>query len=133
MEKQVLTFEVEASDDFGVKTVGMQWTGTVGEDANYESAAGQKIVAAGTPESSELTTVATFSPERLGIQPQVIKLRLYAQDYLPDREPVFSPTYTVFVLSEADHAIWLTRRMDCLLYTSPSPRDKRQSRMPSSA
>ena len=26
---------------------------------------------------------------------------------------------------------WLTR--DCLLYTSPSPRDKRQSRMPSSA
>ena len=25
------------------------------------------------------------------------------------------------------------RFMDCLLYTSPSPRDKRQSRMPSSA
>ena len=25
------------------------------------------------------------------------------------------------------------RREDCLLYTSPSPRDKRQSRMPSSA
>ena len=27
----------------------------------------------------------------------------------------------------------LARRWDCLLYTSPSPRDKRQSRMPSSA
>ena len=26
-----------------------------------------------------------------------------------------------------------TRDMHCLLYTSPSPRDKRQSRMPSSA
>ena len=26
-----------------------------------------------------------------------------------------------------------TRRVTCLLYTSPSPRDKRQSRMPSSA
>ena len=25
------------------------------------------------------------------------------------------------------------RSIDCLLYTSPSPRDKRQSRMPSSA
>ena len=25
------------------------------------------------------------------------------------------------------------KRLDCLLYTSPSPRDKRQSRMPSSA
>ena len=28
---------------------------------------------------------------------------------------------------------WLTCLKDCLLYTSPSPRDKRQSRMPSSA
>ena len=27
----------------------------------------------------------------------------------------------------------LTLNNDCLLYTSPSPRDKRQSRMPSSA
>ena len=27
----------------------------------------------------------------------------------------------------------LTQQMSCLLYTSPSPRDKRQSRMPSSA
>ena len=26
-----------------------------------------------------------------------------------------------------------TRKDNCLLYTSPSPRDKRQSRMPSSA
>ena len=29
--------------------------------------------------------------------------------------------------------IWLEENSDCLLYTSPSPRDKRQSRMPSSA
>ena len=28
---------------------------------------------------------------------------------------------------------YLTQAIDCLLYTSPSPRDKRQSRMPSSA
>ena len=28
---------------------------------------------------------------------------------------------------------WSDRRGTCLLYTSPSPRDKRQSRMPSSA
>ena len=31
------------------------------------------------------------------------------------------------------HSIILTRLRICLLYTSPSPRDKRQSRMPSSA
>ena len=34
-----------------------------------------------------------------------------------------------------DCKVWLTTILDkyCLLYTSPSPRDKRQSRMPSSA
>ena len=33
-------------------------------------------------------------------------------------------------ISEADESLG---RSSCLLYTSPSPRDKRQSRMPSSA
>ena len=33
--------------------------------------------------------------------------------------------------SEVIHQI--AKNIDCLLYTSPSPRDKRQSRMPSSA
>ena len=32
---------------------------------------------------------------------------------------------------EAYHKPWMAKT--CLLYTSPSPRDKRQSRMPSSA
>ena len=31
------------------------------------------------------------------------------------------------------HVVAIDRDEDCLLYTSPSPRDKRQSRMPSSA
>ena len=34
---------------------------------------------------------------------------------------------------EAATALGFTRFKRCLLYTSPSPRDKRQSRMPSSA
>ena len=59
MEKDVLAFEVDATDDFGVKTIGMQWSGTVEQKVNYEAS--------------------------------------------------------------------------CLLYTSPSPRDQRGSRMPSSA
>ena len=35
--------------------------------------------------------------------------------------------------SDFDHADIYGHYTDCLLYTSPSPRDKRQSRMPSSA
>ena len=32
-----------------------------------------------------------------------------------------------------DDCVELSRYLDCLLYTSPSPRDMRRSRMPSSA
>ena len=34
---------------------------------------------------------------------------------------------------EYDEVLFVERYLRCLLYTSPSPRDKRQSRMPSSA
>ena len=37
------------------------------------------------------------------------------------------------VLSELRQLVWIPHCYSCLLYTSPSPRDKRQSRMPSSA
>ena len=43
----------------------------------------------------------------------------------------------IFIQDEADETLvkncYVEGRMSCLLYTSPSPRDKRQSRMPSSA
>ena len=42
----------------------------------------------------------------------------------------------VFLVSAIVASFWLIGKgltKDCLLYTSPSPRDKRQSRMPSSA
>ena len=40
---------------------------------------------------------------------------------------------STFCLDEADRMLDMGFFPDCLLYTSPSPRDKRQSRMPSSA
>ena len=42
-----------------------------------------------------------------------------------------------YLLDSANHdearLVYTQEMKDCLLYTSPSPRDKRQSRMPSSA
>ena len=39
----------------------------------------------------------------------------------------------IFGVETDKGVIDLTNKNSCLLYTSPSPRDKRQSRMPSSA
>ena len=48
----------------------------------------------------------------------------------PRKSPSKSPPNQIAMLEEARR---LARANACLLYTSPSPRDKRQSRMPSSA
>ena len=47
------------------------------------------------------------------------------------RQPA-SGTYAE-VRDTAAQQVWRSPSLTCLLYTSPSPRDKRQSRMPSSA
>lgn len=113
MERDVLTFTIDAADDFGVRRVGMQWQGKPAPGSPSAAAQGEKIVMAGDPYAAELTQIAcTLSPASEGIEPQAIQLRLFVEDYLPDREPIFSPNYTVFVLSEDEHAIWMTRRLD---------------------
>ena len=59
-----------------------------------------------------MDVVATFNPERLDVKPQVINLRLFAEDYLPERKRVYSSTYNVYVLSEDEHAIWITQKFE---------------------
>ncbi len=108
---EVLTFEVQADDDFGVQEIGIEWQGLRDALTNPTPDHGEAIIATGTPEAANLTTKATFSPTREEIGPQTLQVRLYAKDYLPGRERVYSPPYTLFVLSQQDHANWLAERM----------------------
>ena len=45
----------------------------------------------------------------------------------------FFPFYTIVDLPPSTYRVKVTDRRTCLLYTSPSPRDRTRSRMPSSA
>lgn len=113
MAKEVLSFAVDAADDFGLKTVGLEWTGKPDANSDADPADGEKIVFAGNPNATHVDEVtATFSPKSQKIEPQTIQLRVYAEDYLPDRKRVYSQPYTVSILSEEDHAVWLTNRMN---------------------
>ncbi len=125
MEMAVLTFKVDASDDFGVRRIGLQWKPYVeagaiipAEDAQAkdepnQALEGERVIYAGSPDQTSLTGLSgTLNPKRDQIQPQSIEVRVFAEDYLPDRPRQYSAPFIVHILSEADHATWLMRRID---------------------
>ena len=108
LENEVVTFDIQSSDDFGLREVGLEWTGVKDPIHNPEPAVGGKIVAAGEAEKRDLEARGTFSAARHQIKPQTIRLRAYAEDFFPSRERTYSPVFVLHVMSPSDHANWLT-------------------------
>jgi len=106
---EVVSFDLSAADDFGIKSMGLRWDGAPGSGPDGKRIMGEKPVASGAPEKREIETVATFSAAREGIEPQTLQIRAFAEDYLPDRDRSFSPTFVLHILSNEDHADWLTQ------------------------
>jgi hypothetical protein len=123
LDTELLKFKVHAQDDFGIKRIGVEWQGLDATTVKTP-AKGERILAAGGGDKETLGISGTFSAESLGIEPQPIQLRLFAEDYLPDRERVYSPTYTLYVLNAEQHAIWLTEQLSKWHRMSLEVRDK---------
>lgn len=111
ISNEVLAFEIQASDDFGVKRIGLEWEGIRNPIHNPEPTSGEKIVSAGTPTADTLTVAATFSPKRERVKPQSLRLRAYAEDYLPDRDRIYSSHLVLHVLTPSEHFKWLVGQM----------------------
>ena len=106
----MLSFKVRAHDDFGVRRVGIEWQGLV--DPNIKTPAhGEKILAAGGNDKEILDLPGTFAAKGLGIEPQAIAVRVFAEDYKPGRPRTYSAPYTLYVLDPTQHAIWLTEQL----------------------
>jgi hypothetical protein len=110
LDSELLTFKVRAQDDFGVKQVGLEWQG-VENPVVKTITKGERILSAGGNDKDSLEIAGTFSAKSLGIDPQPINVRVFAEDYYPGRGRVYSPTYTFYVLNAEQHAIWLTEQL----------------------
>lgn len=110
LDSEQLTFQVQARDDFGVLRVGLAWQG-IGELPVAGPTEGERLLAAGSPESDQLEATGTFSAAALGIQPQPILVRIYVEDYFPGRPRVYSASSLLYVLDPEQHAIWLTEQL----------------------
>src|SRR5205814_8580085 len=65
----------------------------------------------GGPDKESLDVAGTFSAHALGIKPQQVRVRVFAEDYLPGRPRAYSPPYTFYVLDAEQHAIWVTEQL----------------------
>lgn len=108
LEDEVVNFDITASDDFGLREIGLEWRSTGPTSQSGEVEKGEKPVAAGEPEKTSVQALGTFSAKREGVAPQTLEIRAFATDFLPNRERTYSPSFVLHVLSPQDHAKWLT-------------------------
>ena len=123
LDTETLKFQVNAQDDFGIKKIGVEWQG-MDSTTVKTPAKGERILAAGGPDKDTLSIGGTFSAQSLGIEPQPVQVRIFAEDFLPGRERTYSATYVLYVLNAEQHAIWLTEQLSKWHRQSLEVRDK---------
>ncbi len=131
LETDTLTFKVAARDDFGIRRVGLAWeglpdasssSGATGDAAAVEK--GERLLQAGGGEIDAVDAAATFCPAALGIRPQPIALRAFAEDYLPGRGRAVSAPLVLYVVDRAEHALVLNTRLQQFRQQASEVRDR---------
>lgn len=111
MSTDVITFDLQSRDDFGIRRVGLEWKGVEHPVHNPNPDAGEKLVEGGAPEKKALTTRATFCADSDKVPAQTLEVRAYAEDYLAERGRVYSPAYVLHVMTPEQHAVWMMEQL----------------------
>lgn len=109
---QSIEFQILAEDDFGLKEIGLSWTGEFTVPTEGEPAKGSQVFKKGSPASSQLSEVIIFSPEAYGITPQRIFLTAYTLDYRPGSERVYSEPVEIFIMTKEQEAQIIQKKFD---------------------
>jgi len=126
LDSEVVTFDLNASDDFGVKTIGLEWTGSQMKEDGKTPISGDRISAGGDHEKKDVTARATFCATRDGVEPQTVEVRAWADDYFPGRQRARSAAFVLHVLNKTDHALWLTEQFGKWLDAARESYDREQ-------
>lgn len=126
LDSEVVTFDVTAMDDFGVKRIGLEWKGSLTKEDGKTPISGEKLAANGAAEKKEIEARATFCATREGVEPQTLEVRAWTDDYLPGRERSRSAAFLLHVLNKTDHALWLTEQFGKWLEVAKESYEKEQ-------
>lgn len=111
LDEDVLSFGVASTDDFGVRRIGVEWSGVEDPRRNPQPEKGEYLLSGGGHKKSAVIAKGAFGAKSLGIKPQPVDLRVYVEDYFPGRERVYSPVCRLYVLDREQHMIWVTQKL----------------------
>jgi hypothetical protein len=115
LPEETVEFEAVAQDDFGLRTLGLEWSGEFTKPSPGEPAEGEIELLAGTPAETSLMSPVAFSPLVHEIEPQKLSLRAYTEDYYPERGRVYSQAIEIYILTRDEHAQMLKDRFDRII------------------
>lgn len=127
LNTDTLRFRVAARDDFGIRRVGLEWEGIADWSGSADPAMrtkGERLIQIGGSELDALEAAATFCPDALGISPQPIMLRAFAEDYKPGRKRAYSSPMLIYVVDRAEHALVLNARLQQFRQQASEVRDR---------
>ena len=112
LPEETLDFEVLAEDDFGLMKTGIEWVGEFTKPTDEAPAKGEMTIGQGAPTVRRILEKVAFSPAAVGITPQKIMLRAFAEDYLPGRGRSYSEPILIYVLTRDEHVQLLKNRFE---------------------
>jgi len=128
LDTDTLRFRVDVRDDFGIRRVGLEWEGlaewSTGSDDPAARTRGERLLKQGGVDVESIEAVATFCPAALGIAPQPIFLRAFAEDYKPGRPRATSTPLLIYVVDKAEHALVLNTRLAQFRQRASEVRDR---------
>jgi len=128
LDTDTLRFRIDVRDDFGIRRVGLEWEGLADWGNGTEDPAartrGERLLKAGGVDVESIEAVATFCPAALGIAPQPIFLRAFAEDYKPGRPRAVSTPLLIYVVDKAEHALVLNTRLAQFRQRASEVRDR---------
>lgn len=122
LDEEQLNFEALAADDFGIKSIGISWKTLDDEAENFIE--GEKLISSGGPTNTSMQVAAIFSASKFNITPQAIEVRLWVEDYHPNRGRIYGPPHSLFVLAADQHAMWISNQLSKWHRASLDVRDK---------
>ena len=111
LESDSIAFRIQVTDDFGIREVGMEWSGDGDAEQGSKPGSGEKLFASQAPETPSMQLTGTFGASELGIDPQPLKVRFFVSDFRPSAERVYTQEYLFYVLNEDQHLEWMTRQL----------------------